>query len=66
MNLRLSQQPLPCIPAVTVAAKATIFQRTHQEIPLKECVPPPLQIPNSLPLEVKAAIVIAGQEVFQG
>ena len=38
------------------ATKAIILQQRHQEMPLKECIPSPLQIPNPLPSEVNVAI----------
>ncbi len=63
LNLWLSWQPLPCISSVTDCCQSNYLPASASGMPLKECIPYPLQIPGPLPLVGNGAITVAGQEV---
>ncbi len=65
MNSQFARQPLPSLPAVADAAKATTLERLHQKMPPKQYAP--LTNPNPLPSKLTTAIAVAqGREVCHG
>ena len=66
MNFQLSQQPLPCIPAIADCHQSNSLPAATSENAAQGIHSVPLQIHNPLPLEVNAVIVVAGGEVCHG